>query len=227
MEESGPSALQGSVQYHHQWQTLVNEAEALRNARRGDLLSEQLQQLDMRRENALIGLQRIIEGSMFSPVAANRTAAVLLKNHRDRFGSKIARDNCQSQTTMVRRLIKDLSTIPGLVAAVSTLGLESWLTELTVANGQFGTQYLVRTRDTSGGSTETLRRKREATAEAWYALNDRPNAHNIINDGAAPYADTFRYINGLMEYYINLLLRRCSNGIEVPENVLKDTLPDN
>lgn len=79
MEESGPSALQGSVQYHHQWQTLVNEAEALRNARRGDLLSEQLQQLDMRRENALIGLQRIIEGSMFSPVAANRTAAVLLK----------------------------------------------------------------------------------------------------------------------------------------------------
>ena len=226
VEENGPSALQVSVQYN-QLKTLVNEAEAMLNARRGHVLSETLQKLDMRRENALNGLQRIIEGSLFSPLEGNRNAAVLLKNHLNGFGNNIARDNYQSQSTMVRRLISDLTTLPDLAASVSTLGLESWITELSDANLQFATLYLARARDTGSSSPESVRLKRAVVSEAWYGLRDRLNAHFTISDGAAPYAETIRFVNGLMEYYNNLLNRRANGGAFLPENVLEDTLPDN
>ena len=42
------------------------------------------------------------------------------------------------------------------------------------------------------------------------------NAHFIIEKGAAPYGPTVTFINGLIEYYNNLIARR-GQGEEVVE----------
>ena len=223
VQENSPSALQVSGQ-HAKLHTLVAEAEALLNARRGHVLSEKLQKLDARRENALNGFQRILDGFSYSTQEVQRNAALLLKTHLSGFGSNIARDNYQSQTTMVRRLLSDVTTVPELSAAVSLLGLEGWITELSDANNQFAIQFLARARDTGSASPESVRLKRTEVSEAWFTLRDRLNAHYTISEGAAPYAETIRFINGLMEYYNNLLSRRANRSEAVPDALPEDVL---
>jgi hypothetical protein len=225
VQENGPSALQVSVQ-HARLQALVAEAEALLNARRGHVLSEKLQKLDARRENALNGFQRILDGFSYSTLEAQRNAALLLKTHVSGFGNNIARDNYQSQTTMVRRLLSDFTTLPDLAAAVSLLGLEGWIAELSDANQQFATQFLARARDTGSASPESVRLKRTAVSDAWFTLRDRLQAYYTISEGAPPYAETIRFINGLMEYYNNLLARRANRSEAVEDPLTEDALPE-
>jgi len=42
------------------------------------------------------------------------------------------------------------------------------------------------------------------------------NAYHTIEKGAAPYGPTVSFINGLIEYYNNLIAKR-GQGDEVPE----------
>lgn len=80
----------------------------------------------------------------------------------------------------------------------------------------FANGYLARAQETGAASPENIKNKRTEANEAWYALRDLINAHFIIEKVAAPYGPTVTFINGLIEYYNNLIARR-GQGEEVPE----------
>jgi len=83
-------------------------------------------------------------------------------------------------------------------------------------------KYLDRAQETGAASPENSRSKRVEANEAWYVLRDLINAYYTIEKGAAPYGPTVTFINGLIEYYNNLIAKR-GQGEEVPEEPAEPT----
>ncbi len=223
IQQTGPIVLSVQTQYQ-QLETVLAEADALLHNRRTHKLSTQLEALDARRESAMNGLLRLIEGYLYSTDVQQKTFAETLQNHINGFGGNPARDNYQGQTTMVRRLLSDFSNQPDLHQSIAGLGLSAWLTELSSANLAFSAQYLARAQDTSLGSPESVSRKRNDVIAAWNKLRTRLNSHYDIEDGIEPWAGTINFINSLSGYYTNLLIKRGNKHAarETPAEMLPD-----
>ena len=116
----------------------------------------------------------------------------------------------------MRNILNDWESKPELTAAITALNLGTWKADLAAANTLFAAKYLDRAQETGAASPENIKNKRTEANEAWYALRDLINAHFIIEKGAAPYGPTVTFINGLIEYYNNLIARR-GQGEEVVE----------
>jgi hypothetical protein len=195
---------------------LFDSIEGLFKIQQGNVISDELFEIDARRDNAFNGILAFINAYTYSTDANLQKQSQVLQTHLSAFGVNIARDNYQSQTASMRNIIDDWDNKPELKEAISALKLGPWKTELAAANTLFSEKYLARAEETGAASTDSIRGKRNEANDAWYTLRDLINAYYTIEKGAAPYGPTVSFINGLMEYYNNLIAKR-GQGEEVPE----------
>ncbi|UEG50082.1 DUF6261 family protein [Ferruginibacter lapsinanis] len=198
------------------------EIESLFKIPLGSALTQELENFDLLRDNALKGILAIVRGNMYSQDPVIKNHATILDTHLALFGKNIAEDSYQSETNSIRNIIADWNQKPELTAAITALDLQSWKASLETANNNFSDRYLARAIEVGTDTTENFEVKRVEANQAYYTLRDNINARYIINDGNDPYKKVVSSINGLITYYNDLLARRLggnndNTGPDAPE----------
>lgn len=209
VQQNDPTALNVQSEYD----TLKASHEqlvALLNPEQGSDITRQIEQADLRRDNAINGLTALIRAYTYHYDPAFKTAADQLLAAFDLYGTGIARQNYQSQTSSITSLMNDLRSGTELPEAAAALQITGWVDELENANQQFNSLYLERVKDISDNPVESVYEKRLAITEEYYSLRDMISAHFTIQKGVAPYSTVTNQINQLISSYNTLLAARQS-----------------
>ena len=165
-------------------------------------MSQELLQLDVRRDDCINGIYYTTLGASYSFSSANKEAAEALLANLKRYGSGIAKLNYQAETATITNIINDWENKPELTQAMATLGLDAWKDELKTINEEFSKKYLDRTQDYGNTSPENLKMKREETNTVYYALRDRINALDLlVETPPSQYIKVINQLNALIEQY--------------------------
>ena len=179
-------------------------------------ITEEVQALDLRRDNAITGIAFALQGFSLHFDATIAAAASLLNNNLAIYGPGIARDNYQSETATLNNIINDWKNKPNMAAAIAALGIQDWAAELEAANTDFNTKYLARTQSIATASPDTMKAKRLETANAYYTLRDNIDAYFTIKKGAAPFDKVTNELNALVDQYNSLLNGRAAAVVAPP-----------
>jgi hypothetical protein len=217
---NNPFALNIKPQYDNLGLGLA-ALEALFVTEQGSAITEQVTAEDARRDNAINGITTLVNAYSyhFDPVMVKH--AKNLSWQIGQYGNGIARENYQSETTIITGIITDFNTKPDLIAAVTALQLTAWKTELEAANEAFNAAYLQRTQELGAASPETILATRLETNAKYYEMRDFINSYFTINKGAAPYNKVSGELNALIEQYNTMLAKKNTEPKEEipPSNV--------
>ncbi|MEA1849754.1 DUF6261 family protein [Chryseobacterium sp. MHB01] len=197
--------------------TRISELENLYKKALANEKTQELLQLDERRDNAVIGINYYLLSQSYHFESARKENAQLLLDSISLYGSGIARLNYQAETATLNNLIRDWENKPELADAISYFQLSGWVAELKNANELFNTKYLSRTQEYGDANPETIKSKREEVNAAYYALRDRIDAlHLLVETPPSPYTTVINQLNALTDQYNVLLVNRKDTA--APEN---------
>jgi len=171
----------------------------------------EIENLDARRDRAINGILKVIDGHTNHYQTAKNQAAILLTDALKIYGTGIATLSYVAETTQIESLVKDLTTKANLLAATQTLGIADWVTELDTANKAFNTTYIARTQELGSASNDTIKALRATAVENYYSLRDLLDSYLIIKKKANPWLKTTNEINALIDQYNQLLATRKGN----------------
>ncbi|KIA91159.1 hypothetical protein OC25_23160 [Pedobacter kyungheensis] len=215
VSKSNPQALNVSEQYEA-LRTATENVEKLFKISQASLVTAEIEALDKRRDDAINGINLHVQSLTYSPNSEINKHAKILSAHLALFGPRIAIENYQSETTILRNIVNDWKNKPELQAAVTALNLGNWLTELETANNEFNQAYLKRNEELAVAPTEKLRELRNIANNLYYKLRTRINSNLDINDGAEPWAGTVNLLNQHISTYALLQTRRAGGTGEEP-----------
>lgn len=134
---------------------------------RDNLLTANITAADKRRDNAVDGIRRLVSAYELHFEADKQEAATLLMRSFKKLGN-IARLPYNDQSSAVRTLLRDWEEASH-AAAVTTLGLQAWRTELKTAQIEFDNLFLTRVES-------------EASKTALPIYKLRPDATKVYNN---------------------------------------------
>lgn len=210
-----PSALLVQAEYDHLL-AMITGIKGLLNEDTGSDMTNELVALDTRRDDAINGVTALINGSAYSSDASLKAAANLLMAHLAAFGPAIARESYQSETSKLQKIVLDWTDKPDLKAAIATLGLDKWKTELEAANTAFDTRYVDRSVATGTADADRVYEKRPAINEAYNELREMLDAWYIVKKKTDPWATAIAAVNGVIKDYNELLAIRAGKEGGVP-----------
>jgi hypothetical protein len=108
-------------------------------------ITQEIFDIDVRRDNAVIGISNVVNGNLYHFDPTMKAAATKLDNNLKLYGAKIISQNYQAETATLSSLVGDWETKPDLTAAMTLLNLKVWKDELKAANILFDEKYLART----------------------------------------------------------------------------------
>lgn len=164
-----------------QLSTAVEAIEAIFLIQKSSNITQELINLDARRDKAIIGLRMVIEGLKYHPDNAIATAAIALFKSMNKHGTRISKLNYQEETAVLDSLIDDWETDSELVAALNTLNFQNWLAELKDANTNFVIAYAKRVKERAENPTESIPNLRVEATKAFRNLIDLIAAHITLN----------------------------------------------
>lgn len=147
--------------------------------------TQKLNELDARRDRALIGINAFLKSFAHYPDAAKTNASAKLKAEIDKYGKAPQNLPLREETAMISNVLQDFAK-PENAAFVSDLGANSWITELQTANTEFETLYNSRTQETAAVEVGKTKAERQKTQEALTTLINTINARMLL-DGEANY----------------------------------------
>jgi Family of unknown function (DUF6261) len=106
--------------------------------------TKDIEALDLKRDNAITGLSKIIDGYTLHEDAAKKAAANLLQLFIDAQGPRISKLNYSAETTVLTKITTNFKNEAKYTAAVALLGLEDWVENMETANNNFETKYKAR-----------------------------------------------------------------------------------
>lgn len=199
-------------------QAAASQANALFTARRGLASTASIEALDVRRDNAVVGLSACLQGFTYHYDTTTRQHAKALYDHIKAYGAgAVARENYSSETAIIKAILSEWATKVELSAAVSALGFAGWQAELSDANQAFDAQYVRRASEIASDSPDTLKAKRLDAANAYYELRDHLAAYHVIKHGAEPFGKTVRALNVVIDQYNARLAARRTSGASEEE----------
>jgi hypothetical protein len=210
-----PAALKVTDQYNAV-QLVRKTLEQLFMPERSSAITEDIIALDLRRDNAINGIIGLAQSYTYHFDGNTRTAASMLSNYFGTYGAGIARENYTSETAILTNIVTDLHNKPNLSAAIATLQLLDWVTELDTANQAFNQKYLQRTQELAAASADTMRAKRSEAANAYYDLRNNLDAYFTITKGAGPFATAINEVNALIDQYNKLITGRSGGDAPTP-----------
>lgn len=191
------------------WQTAYDVLEQIRKSPK----TEELAELDAKRDELFSGLKKQVEGLTAHFDTSKRKAANNLLLIFDKYG-RIDKENYNKETGSMTNFIQDMRVTYASDTALT--GLLDWVVVLSKANEEFNTLYLLR--GTEDGNKSLLAKmvdvRREGNA-VYLQIVERLNAL-IIVEGAANYRDLVIQWNAITEKYRNLLAQR--EGRRAKEN---------
>jgi tRNA nucleotidyltransferase/poly(A) polymerase len=207
LSKNNPEALNISAQYNA-LSDAKDEVEKLFKISQSSLVTTEIEVLDKRRDDAIIGINLLVQAFAYSADAVVNKHGKTLTAHLALFGPRIAIENYQSETTILRNIANDWKNKPELQEAVTALNLGSWLNELEKANNEFNLSYAKRNEELATAPTEKLKELRNTANSLYYKLRTRINSNLDINDGAEPWATTVNLLNQNISTYTLLQTRR-------------------
>ncbi len=198
-------------------QAAITPMDELFMADRNNLITEELQGLDARRDAALNGI-RITAGGYayhFDPVI--KQAAHVLIAGIDKYGTGIARYNYIAETEVISSLADDFAKDAAMAAALQTLQWESWAAEMKSANEAFNQRYLDRTNDYAEKPQGSLTELRGEAAKQYEVLVAHLTAHYTLTPSEA-YGKLIGALNSLTDQY-NRVINNRAGGNGEPDDV--------
>lgn len=191
------------------FKTLAGELKALFNVSRKSPLTETLTELDFARDEAIIGIQLVIEGYTHHYDEKTKKMAKALLDNLLAYGSGIARMNLQLESATLTSLINDWTNKPELAEGIAAFNLTDWKGVLATANAEFVLTFAERAQDEGEAATETtFKAKRIEVTNAWAQVRKMLEAQcNIAKEEGleAPYLTTIAALNAIIDKY-NLLI---------------------
>ncbi|CAH0229325.1 hypothetical protein SRABI27_02433 [Pedobacter sp. Bi27] len=207
VSKNNPEALKVSAQYDA-LRTATADIEKLFKISQGSLVTQELEVLDKRRDDAINGITLQVQSLSYSADAVLNKHGKTLSAHLALFGTGIAKDNYQSETTSLRNIANDWKNKPELQEAVTALSLGSWLTEMETANDAFNLAYIKRNEELALAPSDKLKELRNTANNLYYKLRTRINSNLDISDGAEPWSATVNLLNQNISTYTALQTRR-------------------
>jgi len=181
----------------------------------GSQLTKLLEQDDVRRDKALVGIQTLIDAYTNHYDEATQRAALSLTTSLDKFGTGIIKQNYQGETATVTAIVEEWRREADLIASVNKLGLNKWVGKLSEINTQFDTHYLARVKEDSEAPDVKIIALRKETIQSYRNLTNRIQAFATI--GEVPvYAAIINECNSLIEKYNSVVNARSKKEDEVP-----------
>lgn len=162
-----------------------------------------IEALDMRRDNAIMGIYKNVDGFTHYFEPAKKAAAEVLMQQLKVYGAAtdITLTALPLETAIVTSLVGDLGNKSELKAAVELLSLADWVAELQTANELLNQKYVERMVETGNANPNTIRGKRIEAYAQYYALRDMLAAQARVAQNAPPYPQTINELNAVVEQY--------------------------
>ena len=189
----------------------MQEYDALFKKSTASEITQVIFDIDLRRDNALVGISSVVNGNLYHFDPALKAAAVKLDDNLKIYGVNIIRQNYQAETATIASIVGDWDTKPDLTTAMNVLNLKTWKDELKEANDLFDQKYLERTQEYGAASPETILSKREETNQAYYTLKSFLESFSVVQPSVAN-TTTINQLNALIEQYNTLLKNRVASG---------------
>ena len=124
--------------------TLTNQMDDLFQQEQSSGITQELIDLDDRRDKAFIGIKATLEANQYYFDETVKDAAASLLYNMNNYGTNIPRMNYQAETAVIDSMLSEWETETVLIAAITTLRLGDWIAELKTANQVFNDRYLAR-----------------------------------------------------------------------------------
>jgi hypothetical protein len=171
-------------------------------------LTPELQLLDQRRDQALIGIRLYLECMTYKEQDDIIKAAKLLQANYFSHGNRIEKLSYQQETAVADALLNDWATTPSLVEAQNLLKITDWVSTLKDLNTQFNAQYISRAQTTiKPGQIED---KRSLMRQAYEDLVLDTVSYSRIAAEKTLYLAIIDGVNGLIGDYNQSVTLRLS-----------------
>lgn len=127
--------------------TKTNTFDSLFKLTQASPITQELIELDFRRDNCLTGMHTVIDGYTYHYEPAIQKAANELILSMDKYGKPLAGLNYPAETSTIKSLVGDWTNIPALAGNVTLLALGNWVIELVKCNDLFNDKYMSRATD--------------------------------------------------------------------------------
>ncbi|MBU2884566.1 hypothetical protein KO507_02180 [Gilvimarinus agarilyticus] len=175
----------------------------------GNAITAEIQDLDGRRDDALIGINANVDSYQKHYAETSRTACEALRKLLDKHGRDLYRKSYPEETAGIRSMIDEIEAQTSLTEAAATLHLTEWFAELKTANDLFDTKYLERNEAYADAPKEKFAEVREQTEAAYLTLTKHLSAYAVINPSEA-YDRVISQIEQLVESYNQTVKNRQS-----------------
>ncbi|MES2655559.1 MAG: DUF6261 family protein [Bacteroidota bacterium] len=142
--------------------------------------TETLENLDARRDAAIVGIRTVAEGYESHFETAAQKAGKLVKSHIDKYGSKISILNYLAETKAIGSVISDFENDDDVQDALSLLNINSWVNELKNANEAFNAMYLTRNKDIAAQPDQNLLDARTDAIPVFRKLIEKTEAFYVV-----------------------------------------------
>ena len=144
-------------------------------------LTESVQELNERRDDAIRGIKTIAKGYLFHADPTVRGAADLLLRSMNKYGKRINKLNQRKKSATIKALLNEWTNDVMLADAINLLHLQDWQQELSTANTTFRTVFLDRVQDDADKNIPSVTRQRTPVTEVYRTLKRQTLAYAQIN----------------------------------------------
>lgn len=175
----------------------------------------ELETLDIRRDDALMGIKGVAEGFAKHFDAAHKAAANAILTCFNKYGTGIIDLNYNAESEVVDKIVHDFETDATLIAALNLLGCTTWVAELKSANTGFKTKFLERNTQYASQPQQSSTQLKPLAIAAYNNLIKNIDSRNTL-DTTGKYTQLIQKINSLTEQYNETVARRAAAKDEKP-----------
>ncbi|WP_298423280.1 DUF6261 family protein [uncultured Kordia sp.] len=206
---------------------LVKERDALQNIalemdnlfqqEQGSGITQELIELDTRRDKAFMGIKGLLETHEHHYDDTMQSAASRLLYNMNTFGTNIPRLNYQAETAVIDSMLSDWETQTDLSTAITTLAMTDWVAELKTANEAFNNRFLARVSESAASTATSFTTMRDDSTNTYRVLVAHIEAHATLGSDVA-HQNLANEISELAKQYnVSVNARfNSSNTSEVP-----------
>lgn len=178
-------------------------AQARKNAQTEDIAT-----LDTARDQALSAYLSALKSMQSSPNATKQQGAKYLMFIREKYTLN-ASDEYMKETTSIQQMIQEIEGDAQATAALTSTGLDEWLTDLKAKNEAFLAKMNERTAEQAGQQKGIVREKRLQAEAAYKNVVKLLNAMAICEVPAGvDYGPAIDHLNAEVEHYRQILARK-------------------
>lgn len=160
--------------------TLITQMDDLFQQEQGSGITQELIDLDDRRDKAFMGIKATLEALNYHYDKAQQSAAGSLLFNMNNYGTNIPRMNYQAETAVIDSMVSDWETETALSRAVTDVQLDAWVAELKTANAAFNARYLARISESAANPATSFSAIREQGTTTYRELVAHVQAHATL-----------------------------------------------